>query len=89
MDVTFFAWVDEARFLPAGLRHRLPEAVLGEHTWVTTYEPVFACPPNAEDGDYWYCRGECHTTPPESHTARLLRSGPGEIEFARFIGSPE
>ncbi len=88
MDVTFFVWVDEARFLPAGLRRRLPEAVLVEHTWVTTYEPVSACPPSPENGDYWYCRGECHTTPPQSKTARLLQSGPGDIEFARLIARP-
>lgn len=88
MDATFFAWADEARFLPAGLRRRLPEGALGEHTWVTTYAPVSACPPNAEDGDYWYCRGECHTTPPANSAARLLRSGPGDIEFARLIGRP-
>ncbi len=88
MDVTFFAWADEARFLPAELRRRLPEAPLAEHTWITTYPTVLDCPPKARDGDFWYCGGECHTTPPESHTARLLRRGHGDIEFARFIGRP-
>jgi len=88
MAVTFFAWADEARFLPPDLRRRLPEGTLVEHTWITTYEPVSACPPHSKDGEYWYCWGEPHTTPPENRKARLLRSGIGAIEFARYVARP-
>lgn len=79
MKATFYAWADRARGI--GL-------LAGDHTWVTTYEVVPACPPDAKDGDYWYCWGECHATPPVSSTARLLRQGPGSLDFARFIGRP-
>jgi len=78
-----FAWADEIKAIPEELRW-LP----AEHTWVTTYKPVTACPPSAEDGDYWYCWGECHTTPPGSGTTRFLCSGLGDIEFARSIARP-
>lgn len=89
MGVTFFVWADRTRILPARVRAHVPEKmVLAEHSWVTTYEPVSACPPDPDDGEYWYCLGDCHTTPPENSEARLLCSGPGDVEFARSVARP-
>jgi len=64
----FFMWadrVDALDVLPAGTQ-------FAEHTWVTSYGRVLNCPPDRADGEYWYCRGSCHRTPPVSASARLL-----------------
>ena len=79
-----FVWadrVDALRMLPGDLR-------FADHTWVTSYGPVSECPPNEADGEYWYCCGSCHATPPANAGARLLAEGEGDIEFARSIGTP-
>ena len=77
----FFVWADPVDMLPGDLQ-------FADHTWVTSYRPVPACPPDEANGEYWYCRGSCHTTPPANTGARLLAEGEGDIEFARSIGTP-
>ena len=76
MAATFYVWRR-----PLDLTQKL------DHTWVTTYAPVAVCPPNTNQGDYWYCWGVCHETG-EGTDASLLRSGSGDIEKARRINAP-
>ena len=74
-----FVWADRVDALD-----RLPgDLQFADHTWVTSYGPVPECPPDEADGDYWYCWGACHATPPANAGARLLAEGEGDIEFAR------
>lgn len=56
-------------------------AGIGDHTWVTTYQPGHGVP-NPSMGDYWYCWGV-----PRS-TAKLLSQGTGGADFARKIANP-
>jgi hypothetical protein len=84
ISMPFFVWADRLDAL-AGLPSELHFA---DHTWVTTYRPVRTCPPNEVDGEYWYCYGSCHTTPPSNVRARRLAEGEGDIEFARRISNP-
>jgi hypothetical protein len=79
-----FVWADRVVVL-ASLPGNLQFA---DHTWVTSYAPVSQCPPIEADGEYWYCRGACHMTPPANANAQLLAEGEGDIEFARSISTP-
>lgn len=59
-----------------------------DHTWVTTYDPVAACPPDTSNGDYWFCWGICHMSGQYNPQARLLNSREGKMELATCISSP-
>lgn len=54
---------------------------VGDHTWVTTYEPGTGSP-NVKNGDYWYCRGNARTQ------AQKIVRGNGGVAFARQIAKP-
>lgn len=54
---------------------------LGDHTWVTTYEPG-AGEPNPSKGYYWPCYGD-----PRSKATQLTK-GSGGVNFARAIAKP-
>lgn len=81
MQKTFFAWADSVHGWP------MPGSP-PEHTWVTTFEPVELCPPDASLGEYWYCWGICHRTPPANEKARCLSSGEGSVTFALRTAAP-
>ena len=82
MIKTFFAWADTVSSIA------LVPGRFAEHTWVTTYEHVLSCPPDPVDGEYWYCRGDCRTTPPQNKNVRLLGVRSGDTAFAIRVGVP-
>lgn len=69
MNNKLFAWVDLTKFL------------VGDHTWVSTYEPASG-QPNPILGDYWYCWGSPH------NNAQLIGVGIGGVDFAKSIAEP-
>lgn len=69
MNNKLFAWADLTNFL------------VGDHTWVSTYEPASGRP-DPILGDYWYCAGDPHDK------AKLIGVGIGGVAFARDIAKP-
>ncbi|HLA85936.1 MAG TPA: hypothetical protein VJL29_14185 [Thermoguttaceae bacterium] len=75
---TFYAWAIAA----------FGGWILGDHTWVTTYKPVERLPPDPHDGEYWYCWGDGHCTPPADPDSRFLARQEGDLEFAVRVACP-
>lgn len=74
---TLYAWSDS--FLS------VDGVVLADHTWVTTFDAPYACPPGTA---YWYSWGGCHATGPGTE-AKLLGKAPAALEVASCICRPD
>ena len=73
-----YAWANPLGGAGSPLRH-------ADHTMVTSYAAPSAClPPSL----YWYSWGSCHATGPGT-TARLLGSGPANLDVARCLCEPD
>lgn len=77
MDKIYFVWAN-----PLTIDKDL------DHTWATTYDPVATCPPDTQNGAYWYCWGICHMTGSYNPTARQLHYGTGDYDLASCICEP-
>lgn len=73
-----YSWANPLSVAGAGLD-------FADHTWVTSFDGPFTCPPHPE---YWYSWGSCHGTGAGT-TARDLGRGPADLRVARCICQPD
>ena len=66
-ETTLYAWAD--RYVS------VDGVVLADHTWVTTFDAPYTCPPGTA---YWYSWGGCYATGPGTG-AKLLGKAPETV----------